>query len=1003
MNMFFPRLFLHSLLVVCFANFAFGATLPPDEVQTLAEIAKSLGRPNWNFSGDADPCNNNTKPWSTDTTPPEGFEYGVTCNCSFANSTVCHITNIIMKTLDLPGTLPVEMARLTYLEEIDLTRNYLNGTIPREWGSLPLINISLLANRLTGSIPKEIGNITTLKSLDISMNYLSGVLPRELGNLSLIERMILNSNNFTGELPDTFGNLTTLKDFRVGDSHFSGQIPDFIKNWKNLEKLLIQASGLTGPIPSGISHLTNLTDLRITDLSGPETPFENIPLENMKDMKRLILRSCNITGQLPTYLRDLTKLKILDLSFNKLNGTIPSNFDALAYVDNIFLTGNLLTGPVPTWTKNNVDLSYNNFTTGCPLRRGNLNLFASFSEANSSKDTCSEIPKCQPTGYEFRINCGGVVEIVNRSKFDADEDWAGPSSFRRSPTNWALSSTGVFIDDDIRDDKFKKTNESILYMADPKLYMDARRSPISLTYYGFCLRNGNYSVNLHFAETEFTNNKSYKSLGRRIFDVDIQGIQRLKDFNIADEAGGVGKAVIKNFNASVTSGTLEIRFYWAGKGTTRIPKLGGVYGPLISAISVNHADYVPGGSGISVGAVVGIVAGGVFIILLIFGVLWRRGLLGQQNTLEDDLKGVDLQTGKFSFRQLKDATNNFDKANKIGEGGFGSVYKGLLSDGTVIAVKQLSSKSKQGNREFLNEIGMISALQHPHLVKLHGCCIEGNQLLLVYEYMENNNLARALFGPEESQLKLDWPTRHKICVGIARGLAYLHEESRLKVVHRDIKATNVLLDKNLTPKISDFGLAKLDEEDNTHISTRIAGTYGYMAPEYAMRGYLTDKADVYSFGILVLEIASGRNNTTYRGKEKSFYLLDWAQLLKGQGNLLDLVDPRLGSDFNKEEMMLTINVALLCCNVTSTVRPTMSSVVSMLEGRAAVQELVSDPNASSNEIEAMRKHFQSSFGRNTGESQTQTASTEGPWTGSSTSAHDLYPVKPDSTYWDNRK
>ena len=166
-------------------------------------------------------------------------------------------------------------------------------------------------------------------------------------------------------------------------------------------------------------------------------------------------------------------------------------------------------------------------------------------------------------------------------------------------------------------------------------------------------------------------------------------------------------------------------------------------------------------------------------------------------------------------------------------------------------MKQLSSKSKQGNREFVNEIGMISALQHPHLVKLYGCCIEGNQLLLVYEYMENNSLARALFGecyphvkmcftwlqamsnisliwwfigPKDSQLKLDWPTRHKICVGIARGLAYLHEESRLKIVHRDIKATNVLLDKDLNPKISDFGLAKLDEEENTHISTRIAGT-----------------------------------------------------------------------------------------------------------------------------------------------------------------------------------
>ncbi|PQP96912.1 putative leucine-rich repeat receptor-like serine/threonine-protein kinase [Prunus yedoensis var. nudiflora] len=627
--------------------------------------------------------------------------------------------------------------------------------------------------------------------------------------------------------------------------------------------------------------------------------------------------------------------------------------------------------------------------------------------------------------YSLGINCGGKAVTVYGEKdktFEADTYSAGPSSFYQSTTNWALSSTGYFSDsgsledtltnDDEGNLTYKLTNE-IPAMANPQLYRDARLSPISLTYYGFCLANGKYTVNLHFAETVFTNGQTYKSLGRRIFDVYIQGRLVQEDFNIVDAAGGISTVVIMNHTTAVTSGTLEIRFYWAGKGTTGIP-FRGVYGPLISAISADPADFEaptlpppevasstsPGGI---VGAVVGIVAGGVFIILiLVFGILWRRGLLGQQNTLEDDLKGVDLQTGKFTFRQLKDATNNFDKANKIGEGGFGSVYKGLLSDGTVIAVKQLSSKSKQGNREFVNEIGMISALQHPHLVKLHGCCIEGNQLLLVYEYMENNNLARALFGPEESQLKLDWPTRHKICVGIARGLAYLHEESRLKVVHRDIKATNVLLDKNLTPKISDFGLAKLDEEDKTHISTRIAGTYGYMAPEYAMRGYLTDKADVYSFGILVLEIASGRNNTGYRSEEESLYLLDWAHLLKEQGNLMDLVDPRLGSDFNKEEMMRTINVALLCCNATSTIRPTMSSVVSMLEGRAAVQILVSDPNASNNEMEAMMKHFESTLGMSTSESQIQTASSQGPLTSSSTSVHDLYPVIPDSSDWDNR-
>ncbi|KAJ6754708.1 PROMASTIGOTE SURFACE ANTIGEN PROTEIN PSA [Salix purpurea] len=199
----------------------------------------------------------------------------------------------------------------------------------------------------------------------------------------------------------------------------------------------------------------------------------------------------------------------------------------------------------------------------------------------------------------------------------------------------------------------------------------------------------------------------------------------------------------------------------------------------------------------------------------------------------------------FTYRQIKAATNDFDPDNKLGEGGFGSVFKGVLSDGTVIAVKQLAAKSKQGNREFVNEIGMISALQHPHLVRLYGCCIEGKQLLLVYEYMENNSLAHVLYGKKEDQRMLHWRTRQRICVGIAKGLAFLHEESALKIVHRDIKATNVLLDGDMNAKISDFGMAKLDEEDNTHITTRVAGTMGYMAPEYALYGYLTYKADVY--------------------------------------------------------------------------------------------------------------------------------------------------------------
>ncbi|KAJ9560806.1 hypothetical protein OSB04_005966 [Centaurea solstitialis] len=362
--------------------------------------------------------------------------------------------------------------------------------------------------------------------------------------------------------------------------------------------------------------------------------------------------------------------------------------------------------------------------------------------------------------------------------------------------------------------------------------------------------------------------------------------------------------------------------------------------------------------------------------------------------MDIELSGL---TGSFTLRQIKAATNNFDDANKIGEGGFGSVYKGVMPDGTLIAVKQLSSKSKQGNREFLNELGVISALQHPHLVKLHGCCIEGNQLLLAYEYMENNSLARALFGPKEWRLELDWPTRYKICIGIARGLSFLHEESRLKIVHRDIKATNVLLDKDLNAKISDFGLAKLDEEVDTHISTRVAGTYGYMAPEYALRGYLTDKADVYSYGIVLLEIVSGMANIVDRAKENRFVLLDRAVALKNEGNLMELVDKRLGSDYNVQEMMVVINLALFCTTISPTDRPAMSAVVSMLEGRIVPGEFSIGQSISMTEKdrEKMMKQFMSMH-----ESGIEEMSM--PYTDSTASTSDLYPVNGFSEYMQKR-
>ncbi|KAL3715800.1 hypothetical protein ACJRO7_007535 [Eucalyptus globulus] len=1008
MILFSARYLFSMLVLLSITNFASAATLlPQEEVDALKEIAKMLGKLDWDF--DVDPCSVEGG-WGDDKLLGRTTN-AVTCkNFTDAhNNTISHVHNIILQEQSLAGTLPPRLFRLPFLKYFDVYRNYLNGTIPKEWGSTNLYYICVLGNRLTGPIPKELGNISTLGGLLVESNWLSGPLPPELGNLSGLKRLWLTSNNFTGELPQTFVNFTELYDLQLGDNQFTGKIPDFIQNLTNLQILVIQGSGLQGPIPSGIALLEQLKHLRISDLDGPES---RVPQLNSKNIDTLILRSCNLTGELPGYLANMADLRILDLSFNKLSGKIPRSYNSLEKVEYMYLTGNQLTGAVPDWilVKKNVDLSYNNFTAGgSECHEESVNLFASSEienatsySATSGLVSCLQSQRCAKSRYNLFINCGESKAEVRGTTYEDDSQEATPSSFFRSDY-WAYSSTSYFADDNIAAVSYKVKNTSTLSINNAQLYMEARRSAISLTYFGFCLMDGPYNVTLHFAEIMFTGNESYQSLGRRAFNIYIQGKLVWKDFNIEIEAGGVGKEVMRNFAAIVTKGTLEIRFYWAGKGTTAIPD-GGVYGLLISAISV-YPGFDPPASK-SAGTVAGILAAVVFVVFLILVILWWRGCLVRKDKMAQDLKGLALQIGLFTLRQIKAATNNFDTANKIGEGGFGSVYKGFLSDGTPIAVKQLSSNSQQGNNEFLTEIGTISALQHPHLVKLYGCCIEGNQLLLVYEYMENNNLAHALFGPKEFQLKLDWWTRHKICVGIARGLAYLHEESRLKIVHRDIKATNVLLDKDLNPKISDFGLAKLDEEDKTHISTKIAGTYGYMAPEYAMHGYLTDKADIYSFGIVALEVVSGQSNTSSQKTKECFILLDWAHFLKERGNLIELVDPRLGSHFDKEEALALIKVALMCTNATPALRPQMSSLVSMLEGKVAVPVLDSAGAIMTEEkIEAMRKHFRGDEHQAVGENITKSMSIEGPQTGaaSSASGNDLYPVLLDTDYWHKRE
>ncbi|XP_068654172.1 probable LRR receptor-like serine/threonine-protein kinase At1g56140 [Aristolochia californica] len=822
--------------------------------------------------------------------------------------------------------------------------------------------LSLGINALSGSIPKELGNLQDLISLSISSNRFISPLPDELGNLRNLQQLYIDSSGAVGQIPSTFANLQSLQTVWASDNQFNGNIPNFIGNWRNLTTLRLQGNNFEGPIPSSFVNLTSLTDLRIGDIYNGTTSSLAF-IKDMKSLGVLILRNARISGSIPSDIVEYQFLQHLDLSFNNLTGELPSSLLNLRQLAFLFLGNNSFSGSLPTQKSSSlqtIDLSYNELSGTFPswVNEDNLelNLVANnFVVANGNSSLPSGLNCLQrsfpcnrlsPRYSSFAVKCGGLSITSSRgTMFETDNDRLGPASYSVTGSQkWAVSNTGRFMENKNASYTISSSSQ-FTNTLDSELFQTARISPGSLRYYGLGLENGNYTLNLEFAEFKIENTNSWKSVGRRIFDIYVQGKLVLKDFDLRKEANGSSlRAVRKTFMTNVTNSYLDIHLFWAGKGTCCIPDQG-TYGPSVSAISV-EPNFKPtvrnqeSGKKDRTGLVVGLAVGAGFLIFIsVFAIIiWRRSRTGLDE--DEELMGLNSKADTFSYVELRNATNDFNPVNKLGEGGFGPVYKGTLSDGRAVAVKQLSVTSHQGKSQFVTEIATISAVQHRNLVKLYGCCMEGDKRLLVYEYLENKSLDQALFG--SSTLTLDWPTRFGICMGIARGLAYLHEESRLRIVHRDVKASNILLDADINAKISDFGLAKLYDDKKTHISTRVAGTFGYLAPEYAMRGHLTEKIDVFAFGVVAVEVLSGRPNVDPSLDQQKMYLLEWAWCLHESNRDLELVDPAL-SEFNKEEALRIITVSLLCTQASPLLRPPMSRVVRMLSGDIEVGVVTSKP------------------------------------------------------------
>uniref|UniRef100_A0A0D9WEF9 non-specific serine/threonine protein kinase n=1 Tax=Leersia perrieri TaxID=77586 RepID=A0A0D9WEF9_9ORYZ len=747
---------------------------------------------------------------------------------------------------------------------IKLRVNKLNivGQIPAELQNLTYLqDLGLGFNLLSGPLPRELGNLTNLLSLGISLDNFIGEFPEEIGNLTKLEQLYIDSSGFSGPFPSTISRLKNLKFLKASDNEFTGKLPDYLGSLTKLEDMAFQGNSFEGPIPASFSNLTKLINLRIGDIVNGSSSLAFI--SNLTSLSILVLRNCMISGNLETVdFSRFATLTLLDFSYNHLTGTFP------------------------TWaTQNNLQLNLvaNNFVLG------------SYKDSLPSGLNClqQDTPcfRGSPEYYSFAVDCGSNTSTrgSDNTIYEADATNLGDASyFVTSQTRWGISNNTV----------------------DSKLFETARMSPSSLRYYGLGLENGNYTVMLQFAEFAFPNSQTWLSLGRRVFDIYVQGELRERNFDIRKAAGGKSfVAINRTYTATVLRNFLEIHLFWAGKGTSGIPTQG-YYGPMISALRVtpNFTPTVRNGvpkrrskAGTIAGMSIGVLVLGLGVLFGIFMLIKKRRIMAQQKE------------------------GSFDR----------------LPDGRVIAVKQLSESSHQGKKQFVTEVATISAVQHRNLVKLHGCCIDSHTPLLVYEYLENGSLDRAIF--RDSSLNLDWAMRFEIILGIARGLSYLHEESSVCIVHRDIKASNILLDTDLTPKISDFGLAKLYDEKQTHVSTRIAGTFGYLAPEYAIRGHLTQKADVFAFGVVMLETVAGRSNTNNSLEESKIYLLEWAWDQYEKEQSFAILDPRL-KEFNKEEAFRVICVALLCTQGSPHQRPPMSKAVAMLTGEVEVPEVVTKPS-----------------------------------------------------------
>ncbi|KAG9137541.1 hypothetical protein Leryth_018849 [Lithospermum erythrorhizon] len=831
-----------------------------------------------------------------------------------------------------------------HVKELHMMNLNLSGKLAPELGQLSQVQIlNFMWNDLTGTIPKDISNITSLRLLLLNGNKLSGSLPEELGYIFELRRLQIDQNEISGAIPKSFSNLKSIKHLLVPHIHFnnnslSGQIPSELCNLSSLHHLLLDNNLLTGYLPLEFSELP---ELRILQLDNNNFSGANIPTTYGKfsKMVKLSLRNCSLQGAIPD-LSVVTNLSYLDLSWNQLSGSIPSNkySEKMTTID---LSNNLINGSIPG--------SLYNLPSLQKLSLANNLLSGSFGpeiwqsrSLNSSGKLLIDLENNMLASVSRYLNPPENVtlrlrgnKICNSSTIYNIKQFCGPQSGIEEMTHNATKPTNSTL---ICPVQSCPINDCFEYAPDSPLPCFCA-APLRI---GYRLKSPSFSYFLPYQHSF----KSYttNSLSLHFYQLSIDSSSWEKGPRLRMYLKLYPVSGVSIFNESEVLRILEIFSSWEFPGNDFFGPYELINFTLLGPYS--HLAPEPRSEGIDNGVVAAIVIVVVTSSMILSGItailIIRRHNRNRQIPSKLSMKIDGIKS--FTLKEMASATNGFDCSHEIGQGGYGTVYKGVLTDNTIVAIKRAKEGSLQGEKEFLTEIELLSRLHHRNLVTLLGYCDEGGEQMLVYEFMPNGTL-RDWLSAKLRKPPLNFGARLHIALGAAKGILYLHSEANPPIFHRDVKANNILLDSKFIAKVADFGLSRLvpyvtGEEGNEHdhISTVVKGTPGYVDPEYLLTRQLTDKSDVYSFGVVLLEILTGMHPIS-RGKN----IVREAKLAHQSGEIVAMIDRKMGS-YLPTCVERFASLSLWCCQDKPESRPSMLEVVRELEN---VVHMMSDFEADS--------------------------------------------------------